>query len=64
MKNLKSSLAVESFILCDTDDDGDDDDDGSEENDDDRLHRQSKWDKSKKVPDKTISVLGREIKRR
>ena len=64
MKNLKSSLAVESFILCNTDDDGDDDDDGSEENDDDRLHRQSKWDKSKKVPDKTISVLGREIKRR
>ena len=64
MKNLKSSLAVESFILCDTDDDDDDDDDGSEENDDDRLHRQSKWDKSKKVPDKTISVLGREIKRR
>ena len=62
MKNLKSSLAVESFILCDTDDD--DDDDGSEDNDDDRLHRQSKWDKSKKVPDKTISVLGREIKRR
>ena len=64
MKNLKSSLAVESFILCDTDDDDVNEDDGSDDNDDDRLHRQSKWDKSKKVPDKTISVLGREIKRR